>query len=198
MANKVNLIRVEQAIRRRGLRLFSPLELQRVLGISAIAARFLVHRYAKRGVFLKLRKGLYCLADQPPSELAIANRLYEPSYLSFEFVLSYYHLIPEAAYTITSATSRPTRALTALGKAFEYHRLKKSVFTGYEPVKVGTETIFMATPEKALVDTLYFVDLKKKTLNDRLDLRTLNWKRIESYVQLFERPSLRKLLRSLR
>lgn len=198
MANKVNLIQVEQAIRRRGLRLFSPLELQRVLNISAIAARFLVHRYAKRGVFHKLRNGLYCSADQPPSELAVASRLYEPSYLSFELVLSYYHLIPEAAYTITSATPRPTQALTAMGKTFEYHRLKQPVFTGYEPIKVGTETVLMATPEKALVDTLYFVDLKKKMLNDRLDLRHLNWKRIESYVRLFERPSLRQLLRSLR
>ena len=194
----MNLIRVGQAIRRRGLRLFSPLELQRMLGISAIAARFLVHRYAKRGVFLKLRNGLYCLADQPPSELAIANRLYEPSYLSFEFALSYHHLIPEAAYVITSATSRPTRVLMALGKTFEYHRLKKSAFTGYEPVKVGTETILMATPEKALMDTLYFVDLKKKTLNDRLDLRTLNWKRAESCARFFGRPLLRQLLRSLR
>jgi len=194
----MNWIYVEQTVRKHGLRLFSPLELQRILSISAIAARFLVHRYAKRGVFNKLRNGLYCLADRLPSELAVANRLYEPSYLSFEFALSYYHLIPEAAYTITSATSRPTRALTALGKTFEYHRLKKSVFTGYEPVKVGTETILMATPEKALVDTLYFVDLKKKILNDRLDLRSLNWKRIESYVQLFGRPSLRQLLRGLR
>ncbi len=194
----MNFIRVEQTIRRHNLRLFSPLELQRILSISAIAARFLVHRYAKRGMFVKLRNGLYCLADQPPSELAVANRLYEPSYLSFEFALSYYHLIPETAYTITSATSRPTRALTALGKTFEYHRLKQSVFTGYELVKVGTGTIFMATPEKALVDTLYFVDLKKKTLNDRLDLRNMNWKRIESYVRLFGRPSLREIVRSRR
>jgi predicted transcriptional regulator of viral defense system len=198
MANKVNLIQVEQAIRERRLRLFSPLELQRMLRISAIAARFLVHRYAKRGVFLKLRKGLYCLAGQPPSEMVMANRLYEPSYLSFEFALSYYHLIPEAAYVVTSATSRPTRALAALGKTFEYHRLKRSAFAGYEPVKVGTEAILMATPEKALLDTLYFVDLKKKSLNDRLDLRTINWKRAESCARFFGRPTLRKLLRGLR
>jgi hypothetical protein len=107
-------------------------------------------------------------------------------------------LIPEVTYVITSATPRPTRALTAMGKVFEYHRLKKSAFTGYEPVKVITETILMATPEKALVDTLYFVDLKKKTLNDRLNLRNLSWKRIESYARLFGRPSLRELVRSLR
>ena len=138
------------------------------------------------------------MADQPPSELAIANRLYEPSYISFEFALSHCHLIPEAAYAITSATTRPTRVLTSLGKTFEYHRLKKSAFTGYEPIKVDTETTLMAAPEKALVDTLYFVDLKKKTLNDRLDLRNLNWKQAESCTRPFERPSLLRLLRSLR
>lgn len=198
MANNMNWMRVEQIIRRRGLRLFSPLELQRVLGISAVAARFLVHRYAKRGGFSKLRKGLYCLADQIPSELSIANRLYAPSYLSFEFALSYHHLIPEVTYVMTSATSRPTRTLTALGKTFEYHRLKRVAFTGYEPMKVSTETILMATPEKALVDTLYYVDLQKKDLNDRLDVRTLQWNRAESYARLFERPSLLRLLRRLK
>ncbi len=198
MANNMNSVLVQGIIRRCGLRIFSPLELQRALGVSAVAARFLVHRYAKRGLFLKLRKGLYCLADQPPSELALANRLYEPSYLSFEFALSYHHLIPESLYVVTSATSRPTRALTALGKTFQYHRLKRTAFTGYEPVKVGPETILVATPEKALVDTLYFVDLKKKTLPERLNLRNLNWKRAQIHAKLFKRPSLLGLLRSLR
>ena len=194
----MNWIHVEQVLRKHGLRLFTPLELQRVLGVSAIAARFLVHRYAKRGALLKLRKGLYCLADQPPSEMVIANRLYEPSYVSFEFALSYHHLIPESAYGVTSATSRPTRMFAALGRTFEYHRLKKDAFTGYEPVKIGTETILMATPEKALADTLYFVDLKKKRLNDRLELRTLNRKRLEAYAGIFKRRSLLELLRGLR
>lgn len=194
----MNWLTLEQTVRRHGLRLFAPLELQRVLGISAVAARFLVHRYTKRGALLKLRNGLYCLSDAPPSEMAIANRLYEPSYLSFEFALAYHHLIPKTVYLLTSATTRPTRKLSALGKSFEYHHLKKSAFTGYEPMKIGTETVLMATPEKALVDTLYFVDLKKKTLNDRLDFRTLNRQRIESYVRLLDRPSLLERVRKLR
>ncbi|OGW90844.1 MAG: hypothetical protein A3D28_01090 [Omnitrophica bacterium RIFCSPHIGHO2_02_FULL_63_14] len=194
----MNLVQVQQAIRRHRLRLFSPLELQRMLGLSTVATRFLVHRYAKRGVFLKLRNGLYCVADQVPSELVVANRLYAPSYLSFEFALSYHHLIPESAYVLTSATPRPTRVLTALGHTFAYHRLKTSAFTGYAPVTIGAETVLLATPEKALVDLVYFVDLKKKSLSDRLELRTLNWTRVESYAQLFGRPSLRQRLRGLR
>ncbi|MBI4353659.1 MAG: hypothetical protein HY595_00335 [Candidatus Omnitrophica bacterium] len=163
-----------------------------------MAARFLVHRYAKRGVLVKLRNGLYSLADHPPSELAVANRLYEPSYLSFEWALSYYHLIPETTYVITSATSRPTRVLTALDKTFEYHRVKASAFTGYEPVKVGGETVLIATPEKALVDSVYFSDLRRRLLNDRLDLRAVNWRRVEACARLFERPSLHERLRRLR
>lgn len=198
MANRVNWIKLEQAIRKHRLTIFSPLELERLLGISAIAARFLVHRYAQCRVLVKLRNGLYCLADHPPSELAMANRLYAPSYVSFEFALAYYHLIPESAYVVTSATSRPTRVLTALEKTFEYHRLKAAAFTGYTPTRVGADTVLLATPEKALVDTCYFVALGKKALNDRLELRTVRWPKIHAYARLFARPALLKLLRRLR
>ena len=198
MAKSMNWIQAERSIRRQALRMFTPVELQRLLGLSPVAARFLAHRYAKRGALLKLRNGLYTLADSPPSELAIANRLYEPSYLSFDFALAYYHLIPEMVYAVTSATTRPTRTLTVMGSTFTYHRIKADAFTGYEPVKHNGETVLIATPEKALADELYFVDLKKKSLNDRLNLRLLQWRRVEQYAELFVRPSLMRLVRSLR
>lgn len=198
MAKTVNWMMFERTLKQQELRLVSPLELQRVLQVSPVSAQFLVHRYAKQGGLLKLRNGLYCLADRPPPEMAIANRLYEPSYVSFEYALAYHHIIPETAYTITSATTRPTRTLTAAGKTFEYHRLKPSAFTGYEPVRMDGQTVLIATPEKALLDYLYFVDLKKRTLNDRLTLRRLTRTRIEAYLKLFRRPSLTKLVRRLR
>lgn len=198
MANKINWIVIELTLRQSGLRLFSPLELQRLLGVSAVAARFLVHRYTKRGALVKLRNGLYALADRLPADPSIANRLYEPSYLSFEYALAYHHVMPEMVYAITSATSRPTRTLTVAGRTFEYHRLKRAAFTGYEPVKISGETVLMATREKALLDYLYFVDLKRKPLMDRLALRTIVWSRLERAARCFERPSLLDLARRLR
>ena len=198
MAKKLNWMILEQALRQSGLRLFSPLELQRLLGVSAVAARFLVHRYAKQGALVKLRNGLYALADRLPADPAMANRLYEPSYLSFEYALAYYHLIPETVYAITSASPRPTRTVTVSGRVFEYHRLKRSAFTGYAPVKISGETVLMATREKALLDYLYFVDLKRKPLTDRLALRTIVWSRLERAARCFERPTLLALVRSLR
>lgn len=194
----MNYITMERAIRNRALRLFSPLDLERLLGVSRVSAQFLVHRYAKRGGLVKLRNALYALADQPLSDFAVANRLYEPSYVSFETALAHHHLIPESVYAVTSATPRPTRTLETMGKAFEYHRIKRSTFTGYEPITLRGETVLLATPEKALVDYLYFVDLKKKPLNDRLALRVITWSRAEAYARLFARPSLLALLRRLR
>jgi predicted transcriptional regulator of viral defense system len=194
----MNLIKLEQALKKQGMRLFSPLELRRLLGVSPVAATFLVHRYAKQGALIKLRKGLYCLADAPPSDVAMANRLYAPSYVSFEYALAYHRLIPEVAYTVTSATPRPTYAITAAGKRFEYHRLKQPAYTGYEPVTLNGDTVLLATPEKALVDYLYFVSLNKKTLNDRLRVGTLARRRLEAYAKLFDRPSLLQLVHRLR
>lgn len=198
MAKTVNWITFERILLQRGLRLFSPLELQRILKISAVAVSFLLHRYSRKGAVIKLRNGLYCLATAKPSELAIANRLYGPSYVSFEYALALHHLIPETVYVVTSATPRPTRTLSAAGTTFEYHRIKRQAFTGYEPAKIGGETVLLATPEKALVDFLYFVDLKKKSLNDRLTVRSLTWFRVEAYARLFSRPSLAKLVSRLR
>ena len=50
----------------------------------------------------------------------------------------------------------------------------------------------------AQVDYLYFVDLKKTPLNERLRLRSLVWSRVEAYVKLFGRSSLRTLVKSFR
>lgn len=71
---------------------------------------------------IKLRRELYVLPDQPASDLEIANRLYPPSYVSFEYALAYYHLIPEAVYEITSATTRTSRRFEALGQVFTYRQ----------------------------------------------------------------------------
>ncbi len=194
----MNWLKFELGLRERGFRLFSPSDVQHVLKVSPIAVRFLLHRYSAQGALLKLRNGLYAFAQQLPSAMVIANRLYEPSYLSLEFALAYYHVMPETVYRITSVTSRPTRIITTAGTTFEYHRIKRSAFTGYEPAKVGIETVLLAMPEKALVDYLYFVDLHKTVLNERLTLRGLSRRVIMRYARLFERASLERLARGLR
>ncbi|MBI1882857.1 MAG: hypothetical protein HYS08_01435 [Chlamydiae bacterium] len=132
-----------------------------------------------------------------PQEEAIANRLYSPSYISFEYALSRYHIIPESVYTVTSATTRLTREFIVSNKSFTYSHIQKRIYRGYKIELMGGLSILIAEPEKALVDYLYFVDLKLKTLNERLDVRKLKKKAVIEYANLFDRRGLLKRVREI-
>jgi len=114
----------------------------------------------KQGILLRLKKGLYTFGglyqDSAVDTIAIANRLYTPSYVSFDYVLSYYGLIPERVYEITSATLHTKKVFnTPLGR-FSYRPIPLSVYALgvdwlYDERNGGK---FIATPEKALCDKI--------------------------------------------
>ncbi|HCG77573.1 MAG: hypothetical protein COZ37_05110 [bacterium (Candidatus Ratteibacteria) CG_4_10_14_3_um_filter_41_18] len=197
MAKVLNWVIVERAIRNSEITLFAPLDLKRILGVSEISVRFFLTRYTKKKAIVKLRRGLYCLDDNLPSDFEIANILYQPSYISLTYALAYYHIIPEMAYTITSITSRPTYEFEVLGKNFRYHQIKRSAFSGYVPEKISGKTILIADKEKALVDYLYFVNRKRYSLNARLNLSLLNKKKVSQYGELFKSKSLKGLIKEI-
>ena len=193
MERKLKPILVQKTLEAKGIRLFSPADFQRVFGVSLRATQEFIKDHC-RDLFLKVRNGLYSLRADPPPNEAIANRLYSPSYISFEYALSRYGIIPESVYAITSATTQITREFLVNNKSFVYSRIKKQAYRGYKAEKAGGITILIAEPEKALVDYLYFVDLNRKTLNERLDVRVCKKNTVLKYARLFSRKSLMKLV----
>jgi len=114
----------------------------------------------KKGELLRLKKGLYLLGESyrntPIDLISIANQLYVPSYVSFDYALSYYGLIPERVYVITSATMRLKKEFeTPIGR-FTYKPVPPQVYALgvdwlYDDVNGGK---LIATPEKALCDKI--------------------------------------------
>lgn len=194
MLKKLNRIKVEEKLKHSGISVFTPREFRDVFGVSQKAASSFISSNVKSGLFVKLRNKYYMLKDSNPSLYFIANKLYQPSYVSLEKTLSYYGIIPEIVYTITSITTKPTREFETPKGTFSYQRIKKGVFTGYRPTNIEGGVVFFAEPEKALADYLYFVDLKKVSLNDRLELKDINKKKLVQFAKLFKRPSLLKLV----
>lgn len=193
----MNWIKFEQNLNKKGQRIFTPLDVMRILDKSEISVRFFLHRYTKKGALICLKKGLYVLAGKIPSEFEIANKLYSPSYISFEYALSFYKIIPQTVYTVTSATTKPTREFTVLDIVYQYNKIKKDLFFGYEPIKRNSTVIFIATPEKAFVDYLYFVSLRKKAISERINIRLLNKNKIFSYANKFKKDNLIKIIKTL-
>ena len=60
-------------------------------------------RMAKSGEYFPITKGIYETDRYTPAYL-LAGSIYGPSCISFEYALSFYGMIPEAVYTVTSAT----------------------------------------------------------------------------------------------
>lgn len=180
-----------------GFLIFSRGDFKRLFGVTEAAATFFLFRHCRSGLFVRLKNGLYALADHPPSEEEIANRLYQPSYLSFEYILARYGVIPEAVYSITSATTKPTRQFEVEGRSYEFFTIKREAYAGYRPEKIDGRTILAASPEKAMADTLYFVHLKKRSRNDRWDTSKLSKNRVLEYARLFQCPTLVKLIREI-
>lgn len=120
--------------------------------------------WLKKGYLKKIKHGLYVLAKNSGDidPMLLAGKIYAPSYLSLEFALNYYGIIPDIPGTYTSVTSRTTKYFKNPFGNFTYQKIKAEIFTGYETKTEKNVSFNIATPEKALVDYIYLNKNKLK------------------------------------
>lgn len=172
----------ENTVLEKGMIYFNLYDLERLFISHKKNLKKFLTRKVKEGKLIRLKRNLYCLKRMTPNDYLLANILYQPSYLSLEFALSYYSIIPETVYTITSVTTKPTREFVSTNRTFVYKTIKKRAFLGYIPRQIDNQTFLIATPEKAMADYLYFVNLGKKRINDRTDWTKVEKKGIKEYL----------------
>jgi len=137
-------------------------------------------------------------------KLWIANRVYQPSYISLESALSYYNLIPEAVYTISSLTSNKTISFDTSKGIYSYRHIKPSLFFGYQVIEWQGFPIKIAELEKTLLDYLY-LNTRIKTHQDLDGLRLstddlkerLSIEKFNDYLMLFDSKALASRATSL-
>ena len=119
-----------------------------------------ISNWKKKGLLLELKKGLYVLNESDrnisPSRPFLANQIYSPSYVSTEYALGFYDLIPERVVDVTSVTTRKTARFENPFGLFLYQHVGIPCFEGFIEKKEENDLSFMiATPEKAVIDFLY-------------------------------------------
>jgi predicted transcriptional regulator of viral defense system len=140
-----------------------------------------IRRLTKTGTLVRIVPGIYATAPElrkrPLSLEILANMMYGPSYVSFEYVLSRAGLIPEGVRGVSSATPRKNRDLDSPLGRFSYRSLPLSVYSfGWQREAYADGSGFLiARPEKALLDSLYRMGAVRslRALKERLfvDLR---------------------------
>jgi len=159
-------------------------------------------RWSKKGLIIRLRQGYYTFPEykgKPDYTLYFANRIYRPSYISLHSALAFYGMIPEAVVQITSVTSLKTASFSNDFGEYSYKSVQKELMFGYDlkPITDG-QTLYLAKPEKALLDLLYlypFYNTAQELENLRLDedflKDDLERKILEDYTLKFKNKALK-------
>jgi len=126
--------------------------------------RVKINDLLKKGEIIRIKKGLYVfgpkLAREPFSKETLANLIYGPSYISLEYALSFYGLIPERVETVTSITNKRKKLFNTPVGRFSYRYINPALYScGVTLHKLDDRhSVLIATKEKALSDMLYFSD----------------------------------------
>ena len=163
-------------------------------GYSIEYLRLKINRWIKHGYLKNLKKGLYIFSDENIDEFEIASKLICPSYISLESALSHYSIIPDISSQVTSISTKNTNSFEINKIIYSYHHIKNELFFDFFELKYG---IFIASPEKAILDFLYF---RNPTENDqffeRLNqeiLKNLNMKHLKKLSEKFPKKVQKSL-----
>lgn len=165
------------------IQLFTLKTLKDLLNIDSTSSLFkVVDRLVESGVLIKIERSKYVLKNYSKSEFLLANFLYDPSYISFETALSYYGILSQFPYEVTSATIRQTQSKEFNGKQYSYYSIKKELFWGY----IKKDDYLIAEKEKAFADQLYLTSKGIKKIHlEEYDLSLINKTRLYSYLRKY-------------
>ena len=158
-----------------------------------------------KGYIKKITKEFYIFSDLEINEqilFLIANKIYAPSYISLEMAFSYYNLIPESVYGITSVTSQKTNNFKNDLGEFIYRHIKPELMFGYNLVEHKNHHFRIAEIEKATLDYFY-LNSHLETKNDFTEMRfnsekfadKANKEKLEQYLKEFNNKNLEKRFR---
>lgn len=154
----------------------------------------LLQRLEKEGVIQRIIKGRYHFSLREYNDFELANFLVNPSYISLESALSFYGILSQFPYTVTSITPLKPRRITYQEKEYEFSHLESKYFFGF----VKKDNFLIAKPEKALLDELYFMAKKLRRVHvTDLNFEPIDRKKFEELYKKYKFIPLRKLVEKL-
>lgn len=176
--------------------------------------KVLLYRLSRQGKIRSLKRGMYASEKFLESinrknainEYAefVGNIIYEPSYLSLEYVLEKYGVLSESVNSLTLVSEKKTNKFFNYLGVFKFHNIKKDLFIGFTIKKKGDFFVAEATLAKAMFDFLYF---RKNILSsdEQIDELRLNLdsfarkdiRELEKYVNLEKSKKMREIFNYL-
>lgn len=156
-------------------------------------------RLLKSGALIRVKKGLYVFSQlfvqgQICKEL-LANLIYGPSYVSLEWAMAYYGLIPESVEVITSISSKRNKEFnTPIGRFSYFHSHPKRYWPGITELVLNPYQKFLiATKEKALCDLLIIRRGKVSSFKEIIEILFEDFRIDEEALETFNLSLVQKI-----
>jgi predicted transcriptional regulator of viral defense system len=160
--------------------------------------RVKINDMLKKKEIIRVKKGLYILGE-PYSKNhfyreTLSNLIYGPSYISLEYALSFYDMIPEKTETVTAVTNKRNKVFNTPVGRFSYRYIKPDLYTdGVNLINLDDKhKILIATKEKAVADILYFTD-KINSISELRDFLFENLRIEETEISKLKKNDIRQL-----
>jgi predicted transcriptional regulator of viral defense system len=170
-----------------------------LLAIKRPSARILCFRYARDGLFIRLKNDMYVMEDrwrylERRDYFALANYLQVPSYVSLGSALAIYGVTTQVQQSLVESDClKRTRSFECSGAQFYYFKLKKELYNGF----IRKDGYFIATAEKAFLDAVYLYSFGKYKMDfPALDAKKLDFAALRRQVKAYPEKT-RKMVSKL-
>ncbi len=172
---------------------FNNEDLQNILELTPESARVISSRHTKDGFFIRLKRDFYVLSENWgrfcfEDFLKTANLILVPSYISFLTALSFYKLTNFAQQDVFESASLRRSLQTIVNHRVTFSYCKINSLYYFDFVKLGD--IFIATPEKAFIDSIYLYSYGKYPLDfTAINIEKLDKNKITALLKVFPKKT---------
>lgn len=161
---------------------FTQHDIAYALGIKVGSADVLCSRYVRKGLLMRLKRGLYARTEtlghlSQRDLFRVANILQVPSYISLITALTYWGITaPAEGGPFESISVKRTKTFGAGNLSFRYSKIRADLYREF----MKNDGVFIALPEKALLDLLYLASIGRYSIDkfsfdlNKLDGRILS------------------------
>ena len=141
-----------------------------------------LYRLKEKNLIVKIEKDKYALKETNP--YVIFSNLVYPSYLSFLTAFSYYNLTTQIPKYMQIVSLKSKKEIRFEGYTLKFIKFKPKRFFGYKREKTSNGFIFVAEPEKAIIDSLFLpkycpID---EVYNALIECKDLNIEKLINYA----------------
>ena len=156
-------------------------------------AKMQLNRLKNRGIVKQIQRNVYTVQEDP---LIIASRIIWPSYMSLWAAFRYHNLteqIPNKISVITTR-SKSRENIQMMNTTISFEKIRPSWFFGFSKIKIQDFEVFIAEPEKALIDAVLLKKISTAEIYSLLreNIKNISTKKLVDYILRTKNNALAK------